>query len=120
MKWIKCSDKLPEFGKCVLGLTINSECDTHVYCVTICYQGTKAIYFSCSRRIENCNPIYWMPLPNPPREIGHCWKDVNNNRWWQKRETEWHFIGISDSPIPDMEFIKDCTEECLKEPDEMD
>jgi hypothetical protein len=38
-----------------------------------------------------------------------------NDKWWLKRETEWHFIGISESPIPDVEFIKECSEECLPE-----
>lgn len=64
--WIKCTDQLPETDECVLGLSLDDKCDTHVYCITRCFNGTNGYYFSCARRVTQCYPTYWMKLPSLP------------------------------------------------------
>lgn len=69
MKWIKCSEKLPEYD--VEVLTINKDF-THMT-VSVRFKFASDVeYFrpticTCCN-IEDHEPAYWMPLPNQPEE----------------------------------------------------
>ena len=69
--WIKVSEKLPEI------MTEESSCSDDVLCYwgegspysVAAYDHLKNEWFGAfTLKIEPTDPLYWMPLPEPPKE----------------------------------------------------
>lgn len=72
-RWVKCKNRLPEFHEDVLMLFDNGNemnmavgflCDMDEYIAYWCAYSDCGLYADCDD-----SPLYWMPLPKPPREV---------------------------------------------------
>jgi hypothetical protein len=71
MKWIKCSEKMPDIDEKIV-FFIN----TKKYCFTGIEMGfldksiesDELIFRSCEYRFNSEEVTHWMPVPEPPRD----------------------------------------------------
>lgn len=73
-EWIKCSDRLPEDGQCVLVITTNSHSQGDMNIMSVIYEADRSVDYRWG--IDHfCESSYagevefWMPLPNPPEIV---------------------------------------------------
>lgn len=59
-KWINVNDSLPELGKVVLVHGAGGG----IYTAKL----TEIGWWKLNSRFHECNPMYWMPLPDAPKE----------------------------------------------------
>lgn len=60
MNWIKCSDRLPDDGVCVIGF------NEDIYMRTVYFNERNNCFEDGNSWVENIT--HWMPLPEPPTE----------------------------------------------------
>jgi len=70
MKWISVKDRLPKDGEDVLVSYKHGRGDMRI-AMSAYHHGKSNNYFDegcCCNWFDSCKVLYWMPLPEPPKD----------------------------------------------------